>query len=44
MFLFLWVNVIICFPTVRETPKYNILILLFFTLLEGLLLGDVMDI
>lgn len=44
MFLFLWVNLIICFPTVRETPKYNILILLFFTVLEGLLLGDVMDI
>ena len=40
MFLFLWVNLIICFPTVRETPKYNFLILLFFTVLEGLLLGD----
>ena len=39
MFLFLWVNLIICFPTVRETPKYNFLILLFFTVLEGLLLG-----
>ena len=34
-----WIILILCFPKVRDTPKYNIVIVIIFSLCEGLLLG-----
>ena len=41
MFLFTWAVIIICFPWIKEKPKYNFIILLLFTVFEGVLLGEI---
>ena len=39
VFVCLWVLVLVCLPEVRHQPIYNLVILVFFTACEGLLLG-----
>ena len=39
-FMCIWVVVIVCFPWIKQTPKYNCSILFMFTIFEGILLGE----